>query len=414
MMSTTTPRRQFLKWAGRIMAAITLPMGCSLPSQGKADKTITSLTLPPKNPILSTTQPMNNTHTPQIPLEEKIGQMLMVGFRGLTVDSNHPIVKDLQQHHLGGVILFDYDVALKKPQRNIQSPAQVKKLVEQLQQFAHKPLLVAIDYEGGMINRLGEQLGFPKTVSFAYLGKVNDMNVTRQHAMEMAHTLAQLGINLNMAPVVDLALNAHNPIIARHQRSFSADPEIVTRQALEFIKAHHRYNILTTLKHFPGHGSSTTDSHQGFVDVTQTWSRQELQPYINILQADKVDAIMTAHVFNAHLDPHDPATLSYPIMNGLLRQQLNYNGVVISDDMQMKAIRQHYDLKTALHKAITAGVDIIVFGNNTGVFEAEITLKAKTLIQQLVEAGQISTSHIDAAYQRICRLKQKVTAIECS
>ncbi|MDY6993574.1 MAG: glycoside hydrolase family 3 N-terminal domain-containing protein, partial [Pseudomonadota bacterium] len=245
MMSTTTPRRQFLKWAGRIMAAFTLPMGCSLPSQGKADKTITSLTLPPKNPILSTTQAMNSPpHTPQTALEEKIGQMLMVGFRGLTVDSNHPIIEDLQHHHLGGVILFDYDVALKKPRRNIQSPSQVKKLVEQLQHFAHKPLLIAIDYEGGMINRLGEQLGFPKTVSFAYLGQVNDLNVTRQHAMEMAHTLAQLGINLNIAPVVDLALNAHNPIIARHQRSFSAQAEIVTRHALEFIKAHHRYGIL--------------------------------------------------------------------------------------------------------------------------------------------------------------------------
>ncbi|MDY6992897.1 MAG: glycoside hydrolase family 3 N-terminal domain-containing protein, partial [Pseudomonadota bacterium] len=151
----------------------------------------------------------------------------------------------------------------------------------------------------------------------------------------------------------------------------------------------------------------------GFVDITQTWSRQELQPYIDILQADKVDAIMTAHVFNAHLDPQDPATLSYMIINELLRQQLNYHGVVISDDMQMKAIREHYDLKTTLHKAILAGVDIIVFGNNTGIFDPQITFKAKTLIKQLVEAGQISTERIDVAYQRICQLKQKVTSIQC-
>lgn len=341
----------------------------------------------------------------------KIGQMLLVGFRGLTVDEQHPVVQAIHDYHLSGVILFDYDVAQKQPMRNIQSPQQVKTLTATLQSFAPLPLLIAIDYEGGAINRLPEKYGFPATVSFQHLGNTGDIRLTARQATVMAENLENLGINLNMAPVVDLRINPQNPIIARLKRSFSADPAVVTQHALAFIHAHHQHHVLCTLKHFPGHGSSRKDSHLGLTDVTDTWSPIELTPYANLIQANVVDAIMTAHVFNAQLDSTYPATLSYATVTGLLRQKLNYQGVVLSDDMQMRAVTHHYGLEVALQKAVEAGVDIIVMGNNTGVFEEDIAERAFTMLYELATQGKISLERIDASYQRIRRLKAQLTYI---
>jgi beta-N-acetylhexosaminidase len=223
----------------------------------------------------------------------------------------------------------------------------------------------------------------------------------------MAKTLAELGINLNLAPVVDVNTNPDNPIIAKYERSFSADPEIVTEHALEFIKAHHEQGVLCTLKHFPGHGSSTGDSHLGVVDVTDTWARTELEPYANIIQAGQADAIMTAHVFNANLDSEYPATLSRPTITGILREELGYGGVVISDDMQMGAIADHYGFETAIQKSIEAGVDIIAIANNS-VYEEDIAARTVALIKQLVQDGRVDEARIHESYQRIQRLKSKL------
>lgn len=256
--------------------------------------------------------------------------------------------------------------------------------------------------------RLKGRRGFPPTVSQQELGKLNDLAKTRQVAETTAKTLADHGINLNLAPVVDLNANPENPVIGKIERSFSADPAIVTCHALELIKAHHKYGVLTTLKHFPGHGSSKDDSHQGFVDVTPTWTRAELEPYARIIAAGQADAIMTAHVVNAHLDPTYPATLSQKIITGVLRAQLGYAGVVISDDMQMKAIADHYGFETALQLTIDAGVDILAIGNNATVFDAGVAARAVAAIKQWVEQGKLSAARIDQSYQRIMRLKAKL------
>jgi beta-N-acetylhexosaminidase len=301
-------------------------------------------------------------------------------------------------------VLFDYDVPTGTPVRNIESPDQVKALAEDLQSFSTEPMLIAIDQEGGQIRRLKEESGFPPTQSAQYLGTVNDLSLTREHATAMAETLGQLGINLNLAPVVDLNTNPENPIIGRYERSFSADPAIVTAHALEFIRAHHEQGVRCTLKHFPGHGSSAEDSHLGLVDVTTSWSRTELEPYANIINAGEADAIMTAHVFNANLDRDYPATLSKSTITGLLREELGYNGVVISDDMQMGAIVNEYGFETAIQAAIEAGVDIIAMANNS-TYEEDIVARTATLIQRLVEDGKISETRIDESYQRIQQLK---------
>jgi beta-N-acetylhexosaminidase len=173
---------------------------------------------------------------------------------------------------------------------------------------------------------------------------------------------------------------------------------------LSFIAAHHQRGVLTTLKHFPGHGSSRSDSHLGFTDVSDTWTRDELEPYARIIEAGQADAIMTAHIFNSHLDKQDPATLSPATINGLLRGELGFEGVVISDDLQMAAITAHYGFETAIRKALEAGVDILVFGNNLN-YDEEIVPRTIKVIRSLVDTGVISEARIDLSYQRIMRLK---------
>ena len=237
---------------------------------------------------------------------------------------------------------------------------------------------------------------------------MNDLKQTYHHAVTTAQTLKSAGINLNLAPVVDLNINPDNPIIGKYERSFSADPQIVTAHALEVIKAHHESGILTTLKHFPGHGSSRDDSHQGFVDVTDTWSEIELEPFRNIIRAGVCDAVMTAHIFNAHLDSEYPSTLSQPVITGLLREKLGWDGVVITDDMGMGAITQYYGFEKAIKLAIQAGCDILAFANNSSVFDPAIPGRAFEVIKGLVKNGEITGARIDQSYHRIAKFKARL------
>jgi beta-N-acetylhexosaminidase len=340
-------------------------------------------------------------------LDQKIGQMLMVGFRGLELQEDNPIVRDILDRHLGGVILFDHDVPTQTPVRNIQSPEQVKRLVSSLQKLASVPLFIAIDQEGGEVNRLKERFGFPPTVSAQYLGQLDQLEMTRKHAERTAKTRADLGINLNFAPVVDLNTYPENPIIGKIERSFSASPDIVIKHALEWINSHQAHRVLCALKHFPGHGSSRDDTHLEFVDVTDTWSSDELKPYSEIIRTGFCDMIMTAHIFHANLDPDVPATLSRRMLTEILRDQLHYEGVVISDDMQMKAISSKYDFEEAIKLAIEGGVDILTFGNNLD-YDPNIMARAATTIKKLVLDGTISEERIEQSYQRICRLKERL------
>lgn len=338
----------------------------------------------------------------------KIGQMIMVGFRGLRLTNDSPVVRDLQEFHIGSIVFFTYDVANNIPVFNIESPDQVKELTRSLQQLATLPLLISIDQEGGNVNRLTEKLGFPPSVSAAYLGSLNDLNTTQRYAEMTGQTLAKIGINLNLAPDVDLNTNPHNPIIAARERSYSSDPTVVTAHAVEVIKAHHRHGVFCTLKHFPGHGSSSHDSHLGFVDVSSSWAEVELEPYRQIINAGLCDAVMTAHIFNANLDPDFPATLSKKILTGILRQRLRYDGVIISDDLQMKAISNYYGLETAIYRAIDAGIDIVSFANNS-IIETDAASLATGIIKRLVQVGRIPEARIEESHRRIQALKKRIT-----
>ena len=341
-------------------------------------------------------------------MEKDLGQMLIVGFRGLSVDEASPVIRDIRKRNIGGVILFDYDVPAGSPVRNIASPVQVRALTDALQAAAATPLFIAVDQEGGKICRLKTRFGFPPTVSAEYLGGLDDPAAIRRYAMATAETLHEAGINVNFAPVVDLNRNPSNPVIGMLERSYSADPAVVVRHAMVVIEALHGRRILSTLKHFPGHGSSAADSHLGVVDVTRTWDPVELVPFERIIQSGACDMVMTAHIFNGNLDSRRPATLSAKTITGILREKLGYDGVVVSDDMQMGAIRSFYGLEAAIRMALEAGCDILVFANNS-VFEEDIAERAVGIIRKLVADGTVTPGKIGQSLGRIKKLKERIS-----
>jgi beta-N-acetylhexosaminidase len=344
-----------------------------------------------------------------VSLGHKIGQMLNIGFRGMSVSDTSHIMRDIQQYHLGGVTLFDYDVPRDTAMRNIRSPQQVQALTQKLQSLAETPLVIAIDQEGGKVARLKPKSGFPASVSAQYLGSLDNTDSTRYYARQMGQTLSNLGINVNLAPVVDLNTNPQNPVIGSLERSFSTNPKIVTQHATTYIKALHKFDVMSVLKHFPGHGSSQKDSHLGVVDVSDTWEQKELIPYRKLINSGTADMVMTAHIFNARWDSTYPATLSRPVITGMLRDDLGFEGVVMSDDLMMGAIRKEYGLKTTIKRAILAGVDVLSFANNS-VYDPEIVPKAHKIIKELIDEGQISRNRIDASYQRIMKMKSQLPA----
>lgn len=349
------------------------------------------------------------TTSEEISLDEKIGQMLMVGFKGFEVSDTSHIIRDLQEFHVGGIVLFDYDVPTGRPVRNIENPDQVKKLITQLKNLSETPLFMAVDQEGGRVARLKPSRGFRPTVSAQHIGEIDNLDSTRYYAKSIAEQLQSLGFNVNFAPVVDLNINPDNPVIGRVERSFGADSELVTKHASVFLKEFAEHNILGVLKHFPGHGSAWNDSHVGMADVSETWQPVELEPYRKLIQHDYQFAVMTAHVFNENLDPDLPATLSQKVQTDLLRDELGFNGVLFSDDMQMQAIRSFYGLESSIEHAINAGVDVLVFGNNI-IYQADIVPTAVGIIKNLVKKGEISEDRIDESYQRI--MNQKRTLVD--
>lgn len=335
-------------------------------------------------------------------LKTKIGQMLMVGFQGGNIGADTAIVRAVRDWNLGGVLLLNYGGA--DGSSNIQSPQQLKSLIDSLQNLAVEPLFVAVDQEGGRISRLKPANGFPSLLSAADLGKKDDVELTARQAQICAAMLAAAGINLNFAPVVDLNLNPSNPVIGRLDRSYSPDPEKVVRHAGKIIEVHREYGVLCSLKHFPGHGSAGADSHLGFVDVTQIWQRQELVPFTRLIEARQADIIMTAHIFNARLDKNNPATLSRDTLTGLLRRQLNFQGVIISDDLMMGAIGKNYSYEDSLAKAINAGVDILLVSGGP----KNLVPHTVETIQRMVVEGRIEVSRIEESSARIRALKQRL------
>jgi beta-N-acetylhexosaminidase len=397
-------RRRFLiaglvTGVGALLAACAAAVESVLPS-ATASPSATPSPSPSATPS-PTPSPSPSPVGPSV--REKIGQMLLIGFRGLTADAVDATRQQIAAGEVGGILLFSVD-QLTGGLRNVDSPDQLRGLVDALSASAPgSPLTVAIDQEGGMVARLGPAHGFPATSSAATLGQ-GDPSATASAARAMAETLRSVGVTLNLAPVVDLAVNPDNPIIAAVERSFSADPAVVIAHASAFIQAHHDIGVRSAIKHFPGQGSATGDTHAGVVDVTDVWTDVELEPFAALVAQGLPDAVLTAHIFNGRLDPDHPATLSEPTISGILRQQLGWDGAVISDDMQMGAIRDAYGYEEAVALAIEAGVDILLIANQL-VYEPDIAPRTIDIIEGLVRSGRIGEERIDASYRRILALK---------
>jgi len=333
-----------------------------------------------------------------------LGQLFILGFQGEVVTNRHPIVADITERNLGGVILFDRLLAKGLKTNNIISATQVRNLTKSLRKIAGNQLIIGIDQEGGQVARLTGKEGFPVSASPAELGKKDDIVLTGIHALAVADMLKSLGINLNLAPVVDLNIFPDNPIIGALNRSFSNKAQSVVQHAKVWIQTHSSRNIISCLKHFPGHGSSRNDSHLGFVDISKTWSREELNPYAELIKLRLADVIMTGHLFNRSLDSQYPATLSWKTVTGLLRKELRYEGVVITDDIQMRAIADQYGLEEIIVRTFSAGVDMIIIGNNLD-YDPEILEKAVKMTLHCLKKGYLQEKMLVAALNRIRQLR---------
>ncbi len=337
-------------------------------------------------------------------LRKKIGQMIILGFNGTTLDDSLRV--DLAERNLGGVIFLG---------GNCTSPLQIQQLTASIRSAAMTPPLIAIDEEGGQVARLKRSNGFASTYTAYTLGSVfQSLDSTAAQAALMASWLSECGINVNFAPVVDVDVNPSSPAIGAYGRSFSSIPSVVAAHAEQFIDEFHAQHIITTLKHFPGHGSAATDSHFNLPDITTTWADSELVPYRTLLAAHKIDLVMVGHLFNAKIDSLYPSSLSYNTITGLLRDSLGYNGVVVTDDLyNMEAITANFDFSTTVQHAINGGNDMLLYiFNFDQISHASLCEEIIDTVEAMVNRGVIAESRIDDAYNHIQQLKNAYLPME--
>lgn len=342
-------------------------------------------------------------------LDAMLGQMVMVGFRGtgetpLTPDLEN-LLEDIGNGKVGGVVFFEPDYTTGA-RRNIVSIEQAGRLAALLQGAAAIPLFVAVDQEGGRVRRFRPEHGFPDTPSPREMGQATPEKTRRWGAATGRH-LALAGVNLDFAPAVDVDINPDSPAIGRLGRSFSPDPDAVAKHAAAFAAGLWSERVLPCYKHFPGHGGALDDSHHGFTDITDTWSDRELQPYRDVLAGPTPCMVMIGHLTLRNVDSAHPASLSRAIIGGMLRKDLGWDGVVVTDDMQMRAVAEEYGDKEALRLAVEAGVDIILVGGNLRP-DPRLGRVVHGMLKELAGSGAISPERIRQSHARIMALKQRI------
>ncbi len=337
-------------------------------------------------------------------LNIKIGQMLIMGLDNFNkLDKTEPMMRAIESGMLGNVILYGKHISRKNPKKHLID------ITGYMHEIAPITPFVSIDEEGGKVNRLKPRYGFPETRSAQYLGDLNDEDSTRAFARTSGQTMKSLGINMNFAPNVDVNINPRNPVIGSKERSYSEDYRKVSNHAGYMIDEQKKHGIVNVIKHFPGHGSSSSDTHLGIADVSESWRIEELFPYQKLLRSGHVDAIMTAHIVNERLDKsRKPATLSKAIISGILREFMGYDGLIISDDMQMHAISKHFGFEEAVVLSINAGVDMLMFANNTELAERVTPEEIHSMILRNVQSGKIPIQRIEESFDRIMKVKNSL------
>lgn len=328
-------------------------------------------------------------------LHQLIGQLLLVGFDGADVEPPPALAEALAGGHVGGTILF---------RRNIDSMDQVSALntrIHQLAEHAPAPPFVAVDQEGGRVVRLKAPL--TPIPPMRALGEMGDMRLTADVSETIATEIAALGFNLNFAPVLDVDTNPDNPIIG--DRAFSDDPRTVARTAGAFLLGHHIAHVIPCGKHFPGHGDTLLDSHKALPVLEHDRARLdavELQPFRRMIAAE-IPMLMTAHMMVPSLDPAHPSTLSRATIRGLLREQLGFEGVVITDDLEMAAVAAHYEIEEMVELGLRAGVDIFLICRTQALWQ-----RAHAHLFELARQNFDDLIRVQRAAERVLALKHSL------
>jgi beta-N-acetylhexosaminidase len=331
-------------------------------------------------------------------LARMIGQMIVVGFRGTeAADPAVVAVKEqLERGIIGGVLLL---------RRNVQSPPQLRTLTDSLRRAGGESIpLIAVDQEGGAVQRLDPASGhraFPSPAEVASASGSEALPLYRALAQELKAN----GINVNFAPTVDLNINPMNPIIGGLGRSFGSEPAQVAKYSTIFQRAHAEARILTAAKHFPGHGSSTTDSHVAFTDISGSWRARELEPFVVL--ADNVDMVMVGHLYHPRFSDGAgiPASLSKRAMD-VLRNEIGFSGVIVSDDLEMGAL-DGFTFEERIVRAVGAGADLLVFANRVSP-DSGLGARIHAVIASAVHSGRIPRARIEEAHARVVFMKRQL------
>lgn len=325
-------------------------------------------------------------------IDEKIGQLIIAGFDGTTV--NDELRSLILEKYVGGVILFS---------KNVESASQVVELnneIKEINKVNKSPIFISVDEEGGLVSRMPSE--FKDIPTNSDIAKYDDEDLSYNIGKVIGEEISSLGFNMDFAPVLDINSNPDNPVIGN--RSFGDNEAIVSKLGIATMKGLKDSNIIATVKHFPGHGDTSVDSHVGLPVVENDLERLksfELVPFQKAID-EGVDMVMVSHIMLPKIDENDPATLSKTIVTDILRKDMNYNGVVVTDDMTMGAIINNYDIGEAAVKSINAGVDIVMvchqYENVTKVIDA---------IKEAVNNGSITEERIDKSVERILKLKDK-------
>lgn len=338
-------------------------------------------------------------------LREKVGQLFIVRPEALAENSNaetapatdrvdDAVISRIEEYPVGGIALFS---------RNITSAEQLPMFISDLQSSSKYPLFIAVDEEGGRVARIANSDFFnvASYKSMEDIGKSGDASKAEEVGRQIGSYLKELGFNLDFAPVADTNTNPQNIVIG--DRSYGSDPALVARMVSAQLDGMHNSGIMGTLKHFPGHGDTKDDTHSGYVSVNKSWDELkacELVPFISAL--DKADTIMVSHITVTSIDKL-PSSLSYEIITRKLRNELGYNGVIITDSMAMGAVADSYTSDIAAVMAVKAGADIILM--------PESLEKSFNAVLNAVNSGEISISRIEESAERVLTLKAKYKII---
>jgi beta-N-acetylhexosaminidase len=326
---------------------------------------------------------------------EIIGRLLITGFGGAGASDSgaQHLARHIAAGRLGGVCFLA---------ANTLTRDGVLGLTRLFNDASNRVLITATDQEGGMVQRLSSKLGFGFEPSARQMATSEDPAHAENSYASMASAMRQSGFNLNLAPVVDLGVEPRNPLIAGVGRAFGSDVGTVVNYARAFVAGHRRERVLTALKHFPGHGSTMLDSHLTTVDLSQTWHTDELEPYRCLSLEGYADIVMSGHLKHPLITLDEPATLSRRALTDILRTEIGFTGLAITDDLDMGAIRHSLSQEEAAVRALAAGNDLLLYSNITA--DPDLPMRLVVAIQIAVLEGRLDSRQIEASADKVDKL----------